>query len=325
LKYAQTFFLTQEPKFLFSSATFREFPDSSTPEVTFLGRSNVGKSSLLNALFGRSKKQKERLAFVSKKPGRTRVMNVYGIGGSTEGGGTRRDVRAGLSKELLEKSGGGKGDVRVRNIIGRGGLCVVDMPGYGYASREEWGKEITKYLQGRRQLRRAFILIDAEVGITKTDAQILEVLRMAGTPHQVVLSKVDKIVNIERGKSIGETKIENLLKKLEKTYDVIREKVRPEGERGAGAGVLDDILCTSTLKSLERGEWIGVDALRWAVLQAAGLQCDENGRRTTVNVDVVSGERDVASWSPQKVDIPDGLGALMQAAEDFNSRIASRR
>lgn len=249
-------------------------------------------------------------------------MNVYGIGGSTEGGGTRRDIKAGLSKELLAKSGE-KADVRVRNVIGRGGLCVVDMPGYGYASREEWGREISKYLQGRRQLRRAFVLIDAEVGITKTDSQILDVLRMAGTPHQVVLSKVDKIVNIERGKPLSETKAESFLAKLEKTYGSIREKVRREDTRGAG--VLDDILCTSTTKSLEKGGCIGVDALRWSVLQAAGLQCDENGRRTAVNADVVSRERDITRWSPQKMDLPEGLAALMQAERDFSSRLGSRR
>lgn len=82
------------------------------PEVAFLGRSNVGKSSLLNAIMGKE------ICWTSSKPGRTREMNAFGIGGT----------KCGESKVVL-----------------------LDMPGYGKASRAEWGVEIMKYLQGRRQ------------------------------------------------------------------------------------------------------------------------------------------------------------------------------
>lgn len=82
------------------------------PEVAFLGRSNVGKSSLLNAIMGKE------MCWTSSKPGRTREMNAFGIGG-TKGGESK--------------------------------IVLLDMPGYGKASRTEWGAEIMKYLQGRKQ------------------------------------------------------------------------------------------------------------------------------------------------------------------------------
>jgi GTP-binding protein len=101
------------PLKLWSAAKFRTTPMSSLqPEVAFLGRSNVGKSSLLNAIMG------QEICWTSSKPGRTREMNAFGIGG-TKGGEHK--------------------------------VVLLDMPGYGKASRSEWGSEIMKYLQGRKQ------------------------------------------------------------------------------------------------------------------------------------------------------------------------------
>ena len=140
LKHADRFFASGNPRFLFSASQFRNFPkDSFSPEVAFLGRSNVGKSSLLNALLNRSVQQ---LAHVSKKPGRTRTMNVFAVGG--EGGGLRE------RKRLPQK---GKRDKlpESERWIGRGGIAIVDMPGYGKGSRDEWGEEILKYLCNRKQ------------------------------------------------------------------------------------------------------------------------------------------------------------------------------
>lgn len=98
---------------LWSASKFRTTPLSSIePEVAFLGRSNVGKSSLLNAIMG------QEICWTSSKPGRTREMNAFGIGG-TKGGESK--------------------------------VVLLDMPGYGKASRAEWGMEIMKYLQGRKQ------------------------------------------------------------------------------------------------------------------------------------------------------------------------------
>lgn len=114
LEYADKFFTPSRhsPLKLWSAGKFRTVPFSSVPEVAFFGRSNVGKSSLLNALMG------QKLCWTSSKPGRTREMNAFGIG---------------------------------RTEAGEPKVVLMDMPGYGKGSREEWGKEIMKYLTGRKQ------------------------------------------------------------------------------------------------------------------------------------------------------------------------------
>ena len=114
LKRAEKFFWSAPPKLLFSSTKFRDVKSTAVPEVAFLGRSNVGKSSLLNALMGR------QICHTSSKPGRTRSMNFFAVGGEDGRGNSGR-------------------------------LTVLDMPGYGKGSREEWGPEIMKYLGGRKQ------------------------------------------------------------------------------------------------------------------------------------------------------------------------------
>lgn len=121
-----------------TTPNFVHFPRSTVPEVAFLGRSNAGKSSLLNAVAHESgnKKTKDRdaeLAFVSAKPGRTRTMNAFGIGRVFK---TRKEP--------------GSGRI-VNEWSGEKGLVIVDMPGYGKGSRAEWGEEIVKYLKKREQ------------------------------------------------------------------------------------------------------------------------------------------------------------------------------
>lgn len=115
LAYADRFFAPSRhsPVKLWSASKFRTLPlESIEPEVAFLGRSNVGKSSLLNAIMGKE------MCYTSSHPGRTREMNAFGIGG-TKGGESK--------------------------------IVLLDMPGYGKASRAEWGTEIMKYLRGRKQ------------------------------------------------------------------------------------------------------------------------------------------------------------------------------
>lgn len=200
------------------------------PEVAFLGRSNVGKSSLLNAIMGKE------ICWTSSKPGRTREMNAFGIGG-TKGGESK--------------------------------IVLLDMPGYGKASRTEWGIEIMKYLQGRKQLRRAFLLIDSLHGLKKTDEDILMLFRKYAIPHQVIMSKVDKILakkksQVKSGASAAKVAT---LQTLLQSY---RPILQPDG-RLEGPGALGEILTCSAETPISPGKSLGISAIRWAILSAAGF------------------------------------------------------
>ncbi|KAE8321832.1 P-loop containing nucleoside triphosphate hydrolase protein [Aspergillus sergii] len=233
LTYADKFFAPSRhsPIKIWSASKFRTTPMSSVePEVAFLGRSNVGKSSLLNAIMGKE------ICWTSSKPGRTREMNAFGIGG-TKGGESK--------------------------------IVLLDMPGYGKASRTEWGIEIMKYLQGRRQLRRAFLLIDSLHGLKKTDEDILMLFRKYAIPHQVIMSKVDKILakkksQVKSGASAAKVAT---LQTLLQSY---RPILQPDG-RLEGPGALGEILTCSAETPISPGKSLGISAIRWAILSAAGF------------------------------------------------------
>jgi GTP-binding protein len=139
------------------------------PEVVFLGRSNVGKSTLINALLNRLNK---RVAFVSSKPGKTRSANFYKV--------------CARGAESLEKI-----------------FCLVDMPGYGYAARgrderEEWWKLVNRYFSGRRDTVFALHLMDFRHGPLGGDIELTEWLDGLDMPRQIVFTKGDKV---PRGRS----------------------------------------------------------------------------------------------------------------------------
>ncbi|KAI9795830.1 MAG: hypothetical protein M1825_001073 [Sarcosagium campestre] len=239
------FFRARRPQLQWSATHFRTIPSSDAPEVAFLGRSNVGKSTLLNTLLG------SRICNTSSKPGRTRTMNAFDVAD--------------------------------------GRLTVLDMPGYGRASQDEWGPEIIKYLTGRRQLRRAFLLIDSMHGVKPRDADLLDLLRRAGVPHQVVLSKVDRLLFPTMRSRRKELQPE-AVDRLNALMRAVRDVVQPADWRGPAAlGEL--IACAaerrlppmtpaqqreivaSTPKHLVK-RWnerdIGISAVRYAVLAAIG-------------------------------------------------------
>ncbi|HSM86848.1 MAG TPA: ribosome biogenesis GTP-binding protein YihA/YsxC [Candidatus Limnocylindrales bacterium] len=147
-------------KFLTSAAHPDGFPAEGPPEFAFLGRSNVGKSSLINSLLG------QKMAHVSSTPGRTRTINFIGI-----------YARAGQPHPEM---------------------MLVDLPGYGYAkiSRQisaEWPRFIEPYLKHRVPLRLSIVLIDANVPAQPSDQQLIEFLRHAQRDFLVVATKSDKL------------------------------------------------------------------------------------------------------------------------------------
>lgn len=153
--------------FLRSGTRLDQLPDT-TAEVAFVGRSNVGKSSLLNALGGA-----KAHAHVSKTPGRTQLLNCFAVGAP------REDTVPGPT--------------------------FMDCPGYGYAKtsksvRESWGPMIERYLLEREQLRMVMVLVDGEIGPTKLDLQMLDWLRSHVVPHTVVATKHDKVKSSRRDK-----------------------------------------------------------------------------------------------------------------------------
>lgn len=133
-------------------------PPADRLEVAFAGRSNVGKSSLINALTGR-----KALARTSNTPGRTQEINFFVLG--------------------PEHSQG---------------LYLVDLPGYGYARESKarvaaWTRLVMAYLQGRPSLRRVLLLIDARHGLKANDTEVIRILDKAAVSYQVVLTKTDKL------------------------------------------------------------------------------------------------------------------------------------
>jgi GTP-binding protein len=147
-------------QFIFASPSIETLPPMAGLEVAFAGRSNVGKSSLINALTGRN-----ALARTSHTPGRTQELIFF-----------ERGDQAGLTT----------------------GLRLVDMPGYGYAAAPKakvaaWTALIHSFLQGRSTLARVYVLIDARHGLKDVDLDVLKALDKAAVSYQIVFTKADQV------------------------------------------------------------------------------------------------------------------------------------
>jgi GTP-binding protein len=154
-------------QFLLSALSADQFPPPDVPEIAFLGRSNVGKSSLLNALAG------EKAARVSSTPGRTRAINFFA---------------------LLDQSQRRK-------------LIFADLPGYGYAKISKsisagWPAFIEPYLAIRSTLKLCVCLVDSNVPAQQSDRQLIDWLRAAGREFAVVATKIDRLSGNERTRNL---------------------------------------------------------------------------------------------------------------------------
>ncbi|HET6982820.1 MAG TPA: ribosome biogenesis GTP-binding protein YihA/YsxC [Myxococcaceae bacterium] len=155
-----------DARFLTTAVEEAGWPAADVPEIAFVGRSNVGKSSMINALTGRRK-----LVRVSNTPGRTRTLNFF--------------------------------DVVLERRTERRAVRLADLPGYGFAkvSKEErgrWEGMITRYIERRSALRGVVAIVDAEIGATEDDVRTLAYLVSSGRRVLVAATKLDRISKAQR-------------------------------------------------------------------------------------------------------------------------------
>jgi GTP-binding protein len=158
-------------QFLLSALAAAQFPPPTVPEIAFLGRSNVGKSSLLNALVG------EKAAKVSQTPGRTRAINFFSL----------------LDQRLHAR------------------LAFADLPGYGFAKISKsisagWPAFIEPYLRSRATLCLCVCLVDSNIPPQPSDRQLIDWLRAAGRRFAIVATKVDRLSGNERTRNLSALK-----------------------------------------------------------------------------------------------------------------------
>lgn len=144
----------QPCNFVLGVAKLEQLPVDGLPEIAFVGRSNVGKSSLINAVTGQ-----KGLAKTSNTPGRTQQLNYFNLDGKIH---------------LVDLPGYGFAQAP-ENLV------------------RQWQQLIFAYLQGRVELKRVFMLIDSRHGIKKVDEEIMQMLDAAAVTYQIILTKTDKI------------------------------------------------------------------------------------------------------------------------------------
>ena len=158
-------------EFLRSAPSLQFLPDPEAPEIAFAGRSNVGKSSLLNALTGR-----KAIARASVTPGRTQELNFFEVGTPTQ-------------LRLVDMPGYGFAKAPIKVV-------------------QQWQRVVRDYLRGRVVLKRTLVLIDSRHGVKDVDREMMKMLDEAAVGYRLVLTKADKIKASELEAVLAETQIE---------------------------------------------------------------------------------------------------------------------
>lgn len=193
--------------FLLSAPQLKFLPDPTVPEVAFCGRSNVGKSSLLNALTGR-----RAIARASVTPGRTQELNFFEVGDPT-------------LLRLVDMPGYGFAKAPVKVV-------------------EKWKNLVKSYLRGRQVLTRTLVLVDSRHGLKDVDREMMKMLDEAAVVYRIVMTKADKIKKSELDATVA--KVAEEAKKHVAAYPVIHVTSSEKGMGIAElrTAVLDDALGT---------------------------------------------------------------------------------
>jgi len=179
----------KKAQYLISNPDFEKCPKADRPEFAFIGRSNVGKSSLINMLCNN-----EKLAKTSASPGKTQLINHFEI----------------ISQSLNEANNGIEYD-----------WYLVDLPGYGFAttslrSRRRWEQMIENYIRKRENLTMLFVLIDSRHSPQKIDLAFLENLKIWQIPFTLIFTKIDK-----ENQSLVSKNIKSFLEAMKKTWQFL--------------------------------------------------------------------------------------------------------
>ena len=170
MKKSEEFFTKNKPVFKVGAVKIEQLPDAKLPEFAFIGRSNVGKSSLINAI------TKSNIAITSKTPGRTKQLNFFNI-----------------AEKLffVDMHGYGFAKANKKEIENWNDLIIID-------------------LLGRTTLKRTFLLIDSRRGIMPNDLEVMQVLNDCGVLYQIILTKIDEIKQKELDILIEKIKKESI-------------------------------------------------------------------------------------------------------------------